>query len=265
MDPTSLPTRLIRAPFTPMQREPDPLTEQVSQALLGQAVAVLEESGAWLRVRTPDEYEGWIQAAAAVEAPEGWAGPWAEVEELWANLRARPDSELPAVLPAMIGTRLPLLDRDEKWATLRGPEGAPLYTEVKRVRSLEERPARPRSRRSICATARRFLGIPYLWGGCSPWGLDCSGFVQLVLRLHGVLLQRDAGPQSRQGEPAPEPDAADLVFFGPPERPEAITHVGMMLDRERFIHALGSDRVRIDPLRGGRLEREYRFARRYLP
>ncbi|HEU4753310.1 MAG TPA: C40 family peptidase, partial [Armatimonadota bacterium] len=114
-------------------------------------------------------------------------------------------------------------------------------------------------------TARRFLGVPYLWGGGSPVGLDCSGFVQLVMRLHGVELLRDAGPQMTQGEPVEAPDAADLVFFGPEGEPDRISHVGMMLDRERFIHAAGSDRVRINRLRDDPYGRIYRGARRVLP
>ena len=95
-------------------------------------------------------------------------------------------------------------------------------------------------------------------------GLDCSGFVQLVLRLHGVELFRDAHQQAEQGVPSPEPDSGDLVFFGGEEQPERITHVGMMLDRRRFIHARGSDCVRIDALADEPYGRRFRCARRYL-
>jgi gamma-D-glutamyl-L-lysine dipeptidyl-peptidase len=249
------PEKLICPVVAPLFKEPDPLSEQVSQALLATHVLDLRGDEVWRVVRTPDGYEGWVSAQALAPAPEGWQGPWAEVEDLWANLRARPDHRRAAVTQATIGVRLPLVKEEEGWVRLRTPGGEELWTEAHRVQRVAKEPHRP---------ARRFLGIPYLWGGGSHLGLDCSGFVQLVMRLHGIALQRDSIDQSRQGMASPEPDTADLVFFGPAERPGSVTHVGMMLDRRRFIHAKGSDRVRINLLTDDPYPAQFRCARRFL-
>lgn len=247
-----------------MHREPDAATEQVSQALLGMPVRVLESRAGWQRVRTPDQYDGWVEEHTLGPAPAQWGRPWVEVTDLWINLRLRADYQLAPAAQAPIGTRLPLSGEEEGWVRLMLPDGRTLWTEAKRVARLQEVPLRPREARAAVRTALRFRGIPYLWGGCSPLGLDCSGFVQLVLRLHGVELLRDAGPQATQGLPSPAPGPADLAFFSPQGPGGSITHVGMMLDGDRFVHALGSDYVRINRLSEPRWQALLHSVRRYL-
>jgi len=264
MDKPKIAERLIAHTVAPMFRETDRLSEQVSQGLLGEAAAVLEERGEWSRIRTPDTYEGWVHSGALVAAPAGWSGQWAVVHDLWANLRAKDDYRGAAVLQAPMGTRLPLVGESERWVQLLVPDGRLLWTEHQRAIPLCREPARPRNTGAMCRTARKFLDVPYLWGGCSPFGIDCSGFVQLVMGLHGVTLLRDAHMQAEQGLPVDDPHRGDLVFFGPIDRPGAITHVGMMLDRARFIHAAGSDRVRINRLTDERRGEVLRCVRRML-
>jgi SH3-like domain-containing protein len=274
MDAQSYPERLIARAVVPMFRAPDLLSEQVSQALLGQTVQETGGRDEWRLIRTPDGYQGWAPADALVDPPADWGPPWAEVTDLWANLRADADYRLAAAAQAMIGTRLPVLVKSlpgepivagkEGWTRLRHPDGRSVWTEDHRLTLLASKPVRPGSPSAAVRTARRFLGVPYLWGGSSPMGLDCSGFVQLVLRLHGVELRRDAHLQFEDGVAVDLPDAADLVFFGPEGEPGRITHVGMMLDRRRFIHAAGSDRVRINRLDDEPYRAMFRGARRFL-
>jgi gamma-D-glutamyl-L-lysine dipeptidyl-peptidase len=264
MDPPEDSQKLIARTVTSMLREPDPLSEQVSQALLAMLVQVLEAREEWSLIRTPDGYEGWAEAAALVDVHPEWDGPWAEVEDLWINLRGQAGFRLAAAAHAAIGTRLPVAGRSENWFQLLMPDGRRLWTEGHRVRLVDREPLRPATPEAVGKTALRFLGIPYLWGGCSPLGLDCSGFMQLLMRLHGISLLRDAHQQAAQGEASEEPARADLVFFGPEERPDQITHVGMMLDRRRFIHAPGGDRIRINRLTDEPYACQFRRARRFL-
>jgi hypothetical protein len=190
------------------------------------------------------------------------------VRELWANLRARSDSRFPVMLTVYIGTRLEVAGHASGWVELRLPDGGKGWTEEHRVqRYRADEPPWPPEHEALVCTARRFLGIPYLWGGCTPVGLDCSGFVQLVFGLHGIPLRRDASEQAAQGGPV-ELDAlqtADLVFFGDrcAESPR-ITHVGMMLDGRRFIHARGGQCVRIDDVREDHWSRRVVSARRHI-
>jgi cell wall-associated NlpC family hydrolase len=108
-------------------------------------------------------------------------------------------------------------------------------------------------------TAESFIGVPYLWGGTTALGLDCSGFVQQVYRLNGVALPRDADQQAMLGRKVEEARAGDLLFFGA----ESVTHVALATSASEFIHAPMKDGV----VERGRLggDRELRGIRRYLP
>ena len=268
-EPLLPPRRLMLRPVTSLHAEPDALSEQVTQALLGMEVSLLETYGGWARIRTPDTYEGWCERLTLGELPNAWLAPegeWAEIDELWANLRAQPEYRRASALGATLGVRLPLLERLDEgcgWVRLLAPDGRELWTEAQRVRQ-PSAPPRQRTARAIAATARRLLGVPYLWGGCSPLGIDCSGFVQLVLGLHGIPLLRDAHQQAEQGRPAPSPAAADLAFFATGRDPARISHVALMLDTDRFLHAAGSDRVRLNRLSESPYRDQYLFSRRYL-
>lgn len=232
-----------------MYSRPDEGADVVSQAILGQVVAVLEApaQGDFARIETPDGYPGFIPLRAlrvylsAAEPRYAARGPLAEVESLIANVYGAPDvTRARPKIQATLGVRLELAQRDvqEGWHAVRLPAGDTGYVHAGDV-SLSDAATPPRraSGDELVATARRFLGLPYLWGGMTPLGVDCSGFVAQVYRVGGVVLPRDADLQfeDRRARPVERADLqpGDLLFFGR----RKITHVGLYAGDGRFVHA----------------------------
>jgi cell wall-associated NlpC family hydrolase len=156
----------------PLHAEPDASSEQVTQALRGEPLAVAERAGAWAHVTTAYGYPGWIAADALSDEPTAdWLPP----------VRA----------------------------------GDPVEQ------------------------ARAYLGAPYLWGGMSEHGIDCSGLVHMAWRRLGRLVPRDAHEQEAAGDPIEEPRYGDLVTYGD----ERATHIAFWLGEGRILHAAGSRSV----------------------
>jgi cell wall-associated NlpC family hydrolase len=107
------------------------------------------------------------------------------------------------------------------------------------LRSFDALPETPEARRTqIVKDAARFVGVQYQWGGCTAWGIDCSGFSQLMHRLSGVTLPRDADMQFAAGRPVEFPfQPGDLLFYGDPEKPGKIDHVSISFGGWDIIHS----------------------------
>lgn len=196
----------------------DESVDVVSQATLGQLVEVLETSGAFAYVRTPDRYAGWLPRAAMAEYADAAAPRYAragrvvEVKSLMANVYRDPDvtTARPKVL-APLATRLEVAGDgpDDRWIAVRLPAGDTGYVQQADVKAIDPAAPRPRgSPEDIVATARRFLGAPYLWGGMTVHGVDCSGFVSRVYHANGIEIPRDADQQFES------PGAIAVVYRG---------------------------------------------------
>jgi cell wall-associated NlpC family hydrolase len=224
--------------------EPDTDVELVTQAIVGTSLSIEKATDGWHYVLLPDQYRGWIEAHhvreyARDEPPYASTAQVAEVQHLLAFLHHQPDdtSRAPA-LQVTIGARLEVAEECEERVRVVLPDRRALWMRRSDLVIAEANSPRPRGTvQQVIETAKRFLGLPYMWGGTTPLGIDCSGFVQLAYHLHGVFLLRDARIQYTQPGLLPvereELEPGDLVFFGS----KAITHVGMVLGNGEFIHA----------------------------
>jgi hypothetical protein len=228
---SDLPSFRVRASLAPMLGEPRISAPLTSQLVAGQLLWLLERREAWCRVRGEDGYVGWMHDGY-LEAAHGDERDWpvttgAQVQEADGRVRALP-----------FGARI-------------APDAMVLSGEVYDVDELAQRfPAEPAA---LCHSAEQwFAGAPYLWGGVSPWGTDCSGFVQAIARLHGIALPRDAWQQAQVGEPIAfeAVRAGDLLFFS--DRDDRhVTHVAVVHEADRLVHsALGRGGVSVELLTG---------------
>ncbi|RZT85392.1 cell wall-associated NlpC family hydrolase [Pseudonocardia sediminis] len=248
-----------------------------TQALYGRHVEVLDRRGGWTQVAVPGQptpknaagYPGWIPDAqltdsagfaaltadrptAVVSAPLTWLH-----EDLALTRRA---TEVSA------NTRLPVLDSRDGAVLVATPSDGVRWVAASAVTVVADGEAAPSpTGADLVATARGFLGRPYLWGGRAGYGLDCSGLAGTVYGVHGITVPRDASAQATGGRTVEKNrlQPGDLLFYGRQGGKGAIHHVAMYTGDGKMIEAFdAATPVRIT---AARLDGEYAGARRYLP
>jgi gamma-D-glutamyl-L-lysine dipeptidyl-peptidase len=253
----------------PMRAAPKTASEQISQLIMGDEVDVLEARTGFARVRGRDAYDGWVLAShlrlcgerelLTAQCPVAdlrrVAAPFADV--------VSPEGDL--ITRLVFGTvlRIGAPVRPGRAVVTILPGGREGVIDASAIRTFDELAAGPAS---MCSVARSFLGTPYLWGGTTPFGFDCSGLVQRVYSAAGVTIPRDAylqaaSPLGTRLDIDVPLQACDLVFFCGASDPHGrgITHVGMMIDNARMIHAYGKTGVTIHPLQDAEIVATYAF------
>jgi len=240
---------VVVKPVSNMHSKPAADSDVVSQAIYGSNVALLEERNGWARIRTADEYTGWMQDAelrrlAGGERAYASGDRTAQVESLFANLYQEADVTKHApLLTVPFETRLEVVAEEElqgRWIHVRLADDRPAWVQRGDVTLVAQR----LSIAETIALSKRFLGLPYFWGGVSTFGYDCSGFTQMLCRRRGLLIPRDADIQAAWRGMIPiERDnlkPGDLVYFG--KSPEKITHTGMYIGNGEFVNATAWER-----------------------
>jgi len=236
-----------------MKTKPSHSSELGNQLILGMPVKVLKRDGGWYFVQSMDDrYLGYMEPEhlalmTQAELDAFAAAPRVIVTVPFAIVR---EGEAPGAQPVcdlVLGNIL-LAGKaaDNGHRAVRLPDGRQGFVDGASVMDFADwKGSRRPTPESIEKIARLFMGVPYLWGGTSAKGFDCSGYTKTVFRANGVELQRDADQQSVQGAPVTlEGDLAqlrkgDLVFFGPRAGVTRITHVGIYLGDKLFIHCAG--------------------------
>lgn len=238
-----------------MRKEPSHEAEMVTQAFMGTPLKILKEGNGWLLVQTPDKYLSWIEEDViyqyTTEDFKKWQNASRVVVTGWFDF-LRDSVANSVVCDVTAGCILEYLSSAKDVVYVRTPDGRKgslLKKNTVDFKSWKEE-MKPQAEK-ILATAGSFLGTPYLWGGASIKGVDCSGFVRTVYFLNGCILSRDASQQALYGKeieitPGYSFNPADLVFFGRPAKngkPARVTHVGLFLGNTEFIHSSGLVRI----------------------
>ncbi|MFH1296765.1 MAG: C40 family peptidase [Bacteroidota bacterium] len=233
-----------------VRKEPSHFSEITTQLLFGELFRIYKAQEGWLQVRlTWDNYEGWIpeKQARMIDEQEflrllnADTPVVTDLVQLIANESAKTMFAIP------LGSSLPALEG--QFFRIAG-ENFHFEGQVSDTSGVEEIGTLQEKRefcRNLVEDAMMYLHSPYLWGGRSPFGIDCSGLVQMVYRLRNIKLLRDASQQATQGEVISlleEAEPGDLVFFD--DEGGNINHVGILADRFRIIHVSGN--VRIDAI-----------------
>ena len=251
-DAAAAPGAVVLQPVVNMYASPSADTEVVSQARYGANVEVIEQKGQWARIRTADEYTGWILAAAMRRGrPYAVQGRVAEVQCLFAHLYRETDVTKHApVLTVPFETKLEVVAepaRPRRWLQVRLPDDRTAWVQRGDIAF----DVKPLTIAQTLEFSKRFLGLPYTWGGTSSFGYDCSGLVQMLCRRRGVTVPRDARLQVAWSgmTPVARKDLApgDMLYFGSEKK---ITHTGYYLGDGKFINATThvTPTVRIDDL-----------------
>jgi gamma-D-glutamyl-L-lysine dipeptidyl-peptidase len=222
----------------PAKKDASHSSEMVSQLLFGERYRVLKQAGDWMEIKTIyDHYSCYIHAKqhsplSEKEHAELEKQKQVCVNELVQTIHNKTEN---SHFPVTLGAQLPHYAKGDFSIGDKG-----FHYDGSVVLLHEKKPIK-----ALLDTAYLFLHAPYLWGGRSPFGIDCSGFTQLVFKLNGFVLPRDAYQQVELGEPlsfVEEAEAGDLAFFD--NEDGRIVHVGILLSNKEIIHASGS--VRID-------------------
>jgi cell wall-associated NlpC family hydrolase len=245
---------LIRVSVANLRTEPSHTAELCTQGILGMPLKVLQREGGWYRVQTPDSYIGWIDdGGLTLMDMEGLEQYRSEAKiiytGLWGNSYDQPGAGAMPVSDLVAGSVLQMIEIQGGYYKVKYPDGRLAF--VSRSESepfVEWIDKRDPISTNLVSYAGKLIGIPYLWGGTSVKGVDCSGFTKIVYFMNGLILPRDASQQEDIGMLVDDQKyfsrllPGDLLFFGSiatDSTAERVVHVGLWIGDMKYLHASG--------------------------
>jgi len=236
---------------------PKHAAELATQALLGTPLKVLKKEGSWYLVQTPDQYISWVDSGGIQVMDEKDLSEWNQLPKAvftdYSGFVYAGADEKEIVSDLVAGNIVALEWTENDYQEILLPDGRVGFVRNDQLMPFEAwNESRQLSPKNLIQTAKAMMGVPYLWGGTSIKGVDCSGFTKTIFFLNGQVIPRDASQQIWEGEEVDEDknwknlEIGDLLFFGEKateDKKERVVHVGMWIGDNSFIHSRG--RVRI--------------------
>ena len=247
---------VIKNSVANLRDEPHHSAQLVTQATLGMPVKVFKvDNGNWYYVQTPDGYLAWVDGGGIENMSSEEFKNWKSTEKLiylkpYGAGYSEAKSDAQVVSDLVAGDVVELVSEQKGFFEVKYPDGRKAF-----IKKDEAKPYKKwlnsldSSGESLVKTSKTLMGLPYLWGGTSPKGVDCSGFTKTVYFLNGMVIPRDASQQVFAGKLVDSTKnfenliPGDLLFFGRPatdSTKEKVVHVGMWIGDNRFIHSMGN-------------------------
>lgn len=246
-----------------VRSEPSHPAQLATQATLGMPLRVLKKQSGWYLVQTPDDYLSWIDSGGLQLMDKESYANWKSSEKLiyidtYGYAYEEPSASSSMVSDLVSGSILKMTGTRDNFYTVAYPDGRKGYVSRSEAQPFDQwKSSVSASEERLVETARTMMGVPYLWGGTSAKGVDCSGFTKTIYFMNGWVIPRDASQQVHAGESIDTSEGfdnlrpGDLLFFGRPatdSSPQRVVHVGMWIGDNEFIHSSGRVKISsVDP------------------
>lgn len=249
---------LVKISVANLRSNPAHSAELATQATMGTPLKVLKEENEWFLVQTPDKYLSWVDGGGletlSDEAFQNWKSTSKVVfKQPFGFAYEEANTASPVVTDLVAGSILELQEEQGNFYKVKYPDGVTAYIQKEAAQPYDAWIAQlDPSAENLIKTSRSLMGLPYLWGGTSAKGVDCSGYTKTIFFLNGMIIPRDASQQVHTGTLVDSTRnfenliPGDLLFFGRPATDttsEKVVHVGMWVGNNQFIHSSGRVRV----------------------